>query len=156
LSEGVRSLFRFLQRTTGATDGALLARSYEEARQPAEVCRAYAISGAPLEGPLAPFARSVAGAVLGMGMPRVLERPEEAAGAALELQPFERGRRSVLAAPISVGPGTQVVVELFDKQDEQGRPAEFGRADLQLAEAAADFAAELFRHALAQRQTQRV
>jgi ActR/RegA family two-component response regulator len=155
LSEGVRSLFRFLQRTTGARDGVLLARSYDESRQPAELCRAYDISGAPLEGPLAPFARSVAGAVVGMGQPEVVERPEEA-GAALELHPFEKGRRTMLAAPITLGAGIQVVVELFDKQDEQGRPASFAAADRRLAQAAADFGAELLRHALAERQTHQV
>src|SRR6267378_511007 len=41
LPEAVRSLLRFLLRSTGATDGVLLARSYDPARQPAEDCRVY-------------------------------------------------------------------------------------------------------------------
>ena len=66
------------------------------------------------------------------------------------MQPFEKGRSCLLAAPLPVGSGLQAVLELFDK------PGGFGEADRQLAGAAADFATELLRHALAERQTQRV
>src|SRR5438874_11192544 len=41
LPEAVRSLFRFLLRTTGARDGVLLAHSYDPARPPAALLRAY-------------------------------------------------------------------------------------------------------------------
>jgi ActR/RegA family two-component response regulator len=158
LPDAVRNLFRFLQRTTGARDGVLLVHSYDAQRQPAEVCRAYGVDGAALEGPLAPFARSLAGGVVGLQQPRALLQPERAAAGAAELQPFERGRASLLAAPLSVAPGLQAVLELFDKERPGGEldPAGFTDADGRLAAAAADLGAELLRHALAERQTQRV
>src|SRR5262249_4556912 len=78
-----------------------------------------------------------------------------AAEGTIELQPFEYGKRSVLAAPISVTPGVQVVLELFDRQV-GGRPAEFTAAEKQLVRAASDFGGELVRQARAERQTQRL
>jgi hypothetical protein len=145
LPRAVGSLFRFLQRTTGARDGVLLVRSYDPQRDPAEVCRAYDSGGAAVEAELVPFARSVAGAVLSLQRPHVLHAVE-ATGSA-ELQPFERGRSCLLAVPVSVAPGVQAVLELFDK------PGGFTEDDQRLAEAVADFGAELLRHALAERQT---
>jgi hypothetical protein len=68
-----------------------------------------------------------------------------------ELQPFEQGRRSLLAAPMNVGAGVQAVLELFDK-DGDG----FTEADRRLATAAAEFGAEMLRQALAERQTHQV
>jgi ActR/RegA family two-component response regulator len=151
LPAAVGTLFRFLLSTTGARDGVLLVRSYDAERQPPEVCRAYDASGRLLDVPLVPFARSVAGGASSLPRPSVMERPDQAAAAgSVELQPFERGRRSLLAAPLSVAPGLQVVLELFDKQ-----PA-FTEADRQLAAAAADFGTEMLRQALAERQTHRV
>lgn len=73
----------------------------------------------------------------------------------LELQPFERGRQTLLAAPLNVAPGLHVVLELFDKKGAQGVEP-FGEADRRLAAAAADFGAEMLRQAVAERQTQRV
>src|SRR5262249_37303943 len=134
----------------GAGDGVLLVRSYDAQREPAEVCRAYDNAGNAVEAELVPFARSVAGAVLTSQQPHVLNRPAEEAGAAtVELQPFERGRSSLLAVPVSVAPGVQVVLELFDKPG-----SGFTEDDRRLAAAVADFGAELLRHALAERQTQ--
>ncbi|HVS39773.1 MAG TPA: response regulator [Gemmataceae bacterium] len=174
LPAAVQSLFRFLMRTTGAAAGALLVRGYDPGREPAEVCRVYGADGRPIEGPLAPFARSVAGGAIGLGEPNVMVQPDRAAATgAVELHPFEKGRRSLLAAPLAVAPGLQVVLELFDKQapssplspvsGERGRgegdaldPAGFTDADRRLAAAAADFGAEMLRQALAERQTQRV
>jgi ActR/RegA family two-component response regulator len=151
LPAAVGNLFRFLLRTTGARDGALLVRSYDAGRQPAEVYRAYDLAGQALEVPLAPFARSVAGSAVSLEEPSVMEDLERAErGGNLELQPFERGRRSVLAAPLSVAPGVQAVLELFDK------PGGFSEADRQLVRSAADFGTEMLRQALAERQTQRV
>src|SRR4051794_35970089 len=66
LPEAVRHLFRFLLSTTGGRDGVLLARSYDPARDPAEVYKVYDAAGQPVEGPLAPFARSVAGSVVSL------------------------------------------------------------------------------------------
>ncbi len=187
LPEAVHQLFRFLARTTGARDGALLVRGYDAGRDPAEVCRVYGADGRPVEGPLAPFARSVAGGAVGLGEPSVMTEPDRAAATGgVELHPFERGRRSLLAAPLNVGPGLQVVLELFDKEispspptplprgergatnpplpsGERGRgegdelaAAGFTEADRRLASAAADFGAEMIRQALAERQTHRV
>ncbi|HEY7154784.1 MAG TPA: response regulator [Gemmataceae bacterium] len=153
LPAAVCNLFRFLLRTTGARDGVLLVRSYDAGRQPAEICRAYDTSGQLLDGPLTPFARSIAGSAASMQKPCLMERLDQSAGAGnLELQPFERGRRSLLAAPLSVASGLQAVLELFDKQGGGG----FAEADRQLAAAAADFGAEMLRQALAERQTHRV
>ena len=56
----------------------------------------------------------------------------------------------VLAAPMAVSAGVQVVLELFDKA------GEFTEDDRRLVAAAADFGAEMLRQALAERQTQRV
>jgi ActR/RegA family two-component response regulator len=149
LPDAVGSLFRFLLRTTGARDGVLLVRSYEPTRQPAEVWRAYDAAGKPLDVALAPFARSLAGSVISLQEPSGMGRPEEAAAkGAVELQPFERGRQSVLAAPVSVAPGVQAVFELFDKAG-----GGFTPEDHRLVAAASDFAAEMLRQALAQRQT---
>jgi two-component system nitrogen regulation response regulator NtrX len=151
LPAAVSSLFRFLLRTTGARDGVLLVRSYDAERQPAEICRAYDANGQLLDVPLVPFARSLAGSAASMQQPSLMERLDQAAGAGnLELQPFERGRRSLLAAPLSVAPGLQAVLELFDK------PNAFSEADRQIAAAAADFGTEMLRQALAERQTHRV
>jgi ActR/RegA family two-component response regulator len=151
LPAAVGSLFRFLLRTTGADDGVLFVRSYDPARQPAEVCRAYDAAGQRLPDPPVPFARSVAGSVAGLQEPCATEDPERTAGP-VELQPFERGRRSLLAAPLNVAPGLQVVLELFDKQTARG----FSDEDRRLVAAAADFGADMLRQALAERQTHRV
>jgi ActR/RegA family two-component response regulator len=155
LPAAVQSLFRFLARTTGAHDGALIVRGYDADRDPPEVCRVYDMEGAPIEGPLAPFARSVAGGAVGLQEPSAMNQPDRAAATgSVELHPFEKGRRSLLAAPLSVAPGLQVVLELFDKEtaDEAG----FTDADRRLAAAAADFGAEMLRQALAEQQTGRV
>jgi len=152
LPEAIRNLFRFLQRTTGAGDGVLLARCYDPQREPAETCRAYDADGRPLSGPLVPFARSLAGSVVTLQEPCAMEDLDRQAAGALELQPFERGRRAVLAAALSVAPGTQVVLELFDKQD----GGAFTVEDRRLISAAAEFGTEMLRQALAERQTRQV
>ena len=154
LPAAVHSLFRFLARTTGASDGALIVRGYDAARDPAEVCRVYDMEGAAIEGPLAPFARSVAGGAVSLQEPSVMTQPDRAAATgAVELHPFEKGRRSLLAAPLNVAPGLQVVLELFDKK---GDASSFTDADRGLVAAAGDFGAEMLRQALAEQQTQRV
>jgi two-component system nitrogen regulation response regulator NtrX len=177
LPAAISNLFRFLVRTTRACDGILLLRGYDPDRDPAEVIRVYDREGevlfggeedAPSEprtqrsepgtqrsgvsGSLVPFSRSLAGSVLSLQEPCLMNDLSDTGGN-FALQPFERGRRSLLAAPLGVGPGLQAVVELFDKQ---GEGAEFTREDRQLVAAAADFGAEMLRQALAERQTQRV
>jgi ActR/RegA family two-component response regulator len=157
LPAAVRSLFRFLLRGTGAQDGVLLARSYDPARQPPELFRAYDTAGQQREDPLVPFARSLAGTVVSLQEVSAMDEPDQAARAGgLELHPFERGRRSLLAAPLSITPGLQVVVELFDKQGPAGQSIAFTEQDRQLVRAAADFGAELILQALAERQSQQV
>jgi hypothetical protein len=69
---------------------------------------------------------------------------------AVELQPFEKGRSSILAAPIPVAAGTHVVVELFDK------PGGFTPDDRRLVAGSGEFAGEILRQSLAERQTQRL
>jgi two-component system, NtrC family, nitrogen regulation response regulator NtrX len=155
LPTAVHNLFRFLARTTGARDGALIVRSYDPDRDPAEACRVYDMEGASMDGPLAPFARSVAGGAISLQEPCAMTQPDRAAATGtVELHPFEKGRRSLLAAPLNVAPGLQVVLELFDKEPSDA--AGFTDADRRLAAAAADFGAEMLRQALAERQTQRV
>ena len=100
LTAAVQNLFRFLLRTTGAKDGVLVVRGYDTNRQPPEVYRAYDLTGQLLNGTLAPFARSLAGSVVTMQEPCVLQNPQTSA--TMELQPFEQKRRSVLAAPLNV------------------------------------------------------
>jgi ActR/RegA family two-component response regulator len=152
LPEAVRNLLRFLLRTTGASAGVLLVRSYDSDREPAETCRVYDAGGNPLTEELVPFARSVAGTVVSLQEPYAINRLDQAAtSGSVELQPFERGRQSLLAAPMAVAPGTQVVLELFDKQ---GGP--FTVEDQRLVAAAADFGTEMLRQALAERQMHQV
>jgi hypothetical protein len=80
---------------------------------------------------------------------------QAAASGTVELQPFEQGRRSLLAAPLDVAPGVQVVLELLDKQGPAGGDG-FTEEDHRLVRAAAAFGAEMLRQALAQRQTHQV
>src|SRR5262249_10898676 len=135
--------------------GVLLVRHYDAARQPPETCRAYAADGRALEVDLAPFARSLAGTVASLQEPYATDRLDQAAASgSVELQPFERGRTSLLAAPLGAAPGVQVVREVFDKQSPP-EPA-LTAADRALAAAAADFGAEMLRQALGEQQTHRV
>ncbi len=157
LPAAVSNLFCFLLRTTGARDGVLLVHSYDAQRQPAEIFQAYDTNGQRLNVPLVPFARSLAGSAASLQKPSLMERLDEAAHAGnLELQPFERGRRSILAAPLNIAPGLQAVLELFDKQTsgDNHAPSEAGftDSDRRLAAAAGDFGTELLRQALAERQ----
>jgi two-component system, NtrC family, nitrogen regulation response regulator NtrX len=145
--EAIAGLFRFLLRSTGAADGVLVVRSYDADRTPAELCRVYSASGEQRAAPAVPFSRSVAGAVFGQGGAKVLNRPAEAAG--IEWQDFERGRQSLLVAPLPAGAGLQVVLELFD------RPDGFTEQDRQLVGDAAAFGGEVLRQALSERQTTR-
>jgi DNA-binding response OmpR family regulator len=157
LPAAVRSLFEFLLTATGAHDGVFLVHSFDSSRQPPETYRAYDAHGQELPGPLVPFARSLAGSVLSLQQAYAMEGIDRAAGEdVLELQPFERGRRNVLAAPLDVAPGVQVVLELFDKHDQRDELAPFDDNDRRLVRSSVTFAAELIRQALAERQTQRV
>jgi len=158
LPDAIGGLFRFLLQTVGARDGVLLVRHYDPERQPAEVCRVYDAAGKALDLPLVPFARSVAATALSLQEPCAMNRLDQAAAeGTVELQPFEKGRRSLLAAPVNVAPGVQVVLELLDKLGPSG-PAEdgFTSEDHRLVRASAGLGAEMLRQALAQRQMHQV
>jgi ActR/RegA family two-component response regulator len=153
LPVAIRSLMTFLLEATNASQGVLLVHSYDASREPAEVCRAYDHRGQVIDGPLVPFARSLAGTVVSLQEPQVMtDLPRVSREGTIELQPFELTHRTLLAAPISVSPGLQVVVELFDKADETG----FTPGDRHLLRVAATFGGDLLRQALAEQQTRRV
>jgi CheY-like chemotaxis protein len=154
LPDAVCSLVRFLLRMTGARDGVLLVRSYDAGRHPPEQCRVYDATGAAMAVDLVPFARSLAGTAVSLQEPCILSRPDESAVPPVELQPFERGRESLLAAPMTVAPGVQAILELFDKQGPEG--TSFTEPDRRLVAAAIHFGVDLLRQALAERQTHQV
>lgn len=152
LPEAVRGLLRFLLRLTRARDGVLLARCYDSARQPPETTRVYDATGRPLPGELVPFARSVAGTAVSLQQPCTMNDLGQLTNGTVDLQPFERGRRSLLAMPLAVAPGVLVVLELFDRDG----PVGFTTDDERLVESASELGVELLRQALAERQTHRV
>src|SRR5262245_12029514 len=145
LPEAIRSLFRFLLRTTHARDGVLIVH---HAAEGGSRLLAYSADGTPLAAPTVPFARSLAACVVSLQEPCAMSRQELAAPGPCDLQSFERDRTSLLAAAMSVAPGVQVVLELFDKPSAEG----FGEGDRKLVAAATEFGAELLRNALAERQ----
>jgi hypothetical protein len=151
LPEAIRGLMQFLLQATGAAKGVLLVRSYDPARQPEEILRAYDDAGRLLNLELAPFARSLAGTAVSMQEACVVPRLEEAGP--LDLQPFEAGHRSVLAAPMEVAPGLHAVLELLDKTTPG---AAFNAEDKRLAQSAANLGADLLRQALGHRRTQQM
>ncbi len=147
LPDAVHALFRFLLRSTGAADGVLIVRHLQP--DGGETTVAYGADGRPLPAPAVPFSRSLAASVVSLQEPAVMNDFDPASAGAVELMPFETDRRSILAAPLRVGPGTHVVLELFDKPG-------FTDDDRRLVAAAADIGAELLRQALAERQTHRL
>lgn len=159
LPEAIRGLFRFLLRATHARDGVLLARCYDPQKQPAENCQVYDASGNALTVDLVPFARSVAGTAISMQEPCAMNRLGELADSGtVELQPFERGRTSLLAMPLAIAPGVQVVIELFDKEGAGDAPsaAGFNAEDHRLMQVASDLGSDLLRQAVAERRTHRL
>ena len=148
LPDAVRHLFRFLIRTTGSADGVLFGR--HTAADGKEWFVAYGPDGRQLPAPAVPFNRSLAATVLSMNEACAMSAADLGSLGAIELQPFEKGRSSILAAPIPVAAGTHVVVELFDK------PNGFTPEDRKLVAGSGEFAGEILRQALAERQTQRL
>lgn len=147
LPAAVHVLFRFLLRSTGASDGALIVRHL--AADGTDTTSAYGPDGTPLPAPSVPFRRSLAASVVSLQDPAVMNDFGPETAGMVDLMPFEKDRRSVLAAPLRVGGGTHVVLELFDK------PA-FTDDDRRLVAAASDIAVELLRQVLAERQTHRM
>jgi len=147
LPETIQRLLQFLLRTTHAGDGVLLARY-----QPAEgeqQFRAYGSDGNQLDPLTVPFEQSLAASVASMQDAVMLNLGELSTAAAIDLLPFERGRRHLLAIAIPVTAGALVVLELFDRAD--GQP--FDDSDKRLLAAASELGSELLRQALSERQT---
>ena len=146
--EAVKHLFRFLVRLTGAADGAMVARHIPEDGQ--ERFLAFAPDGKALPTLAIPFGRSLAATVLSMGDVCQLMGEDLATLGPVDLQPFEAGHQALLAAPVVVADGTHVVIELFDK------PGGFTPEDRLNLAGTSEFCTEILRHALAERQTQRL
>jgi ActR/RegA family two-component response regulator len=147
LPDAIRSFVRFLMQVTHAKDGLLLVRHYDGTRQPAELCRVYDADGKAMQVETAPFARSIAGSAASLGQPSMMNDLQATASGAVELQSFEKAHRNVLAVPMSVAAGTNVVIELFDKS------GGFNAEDQHAARSAANLGIELMRQALGQRQS---
>src|SRR5438874_4420331 len=148
----IRNLLQFLVQITKAHTGVLLARSYDARRQPAEIVRVYNSVGDPITDDLVPFARSLAGTVVSRQEACTMSLNDLPASSSVELQPFERNRRSLLAVPMIVTPGVHVVWELFDKIGSSG----FTDEDQHLVTAAADLGTEMLRQVMGERQMHRV
>lgn len=147
LPDAIHALLRFLLRSTGAADGVLIVRHMHT--DGTDTTIAYGPDGKSLPAPEVPFNRSLAASVISLQEPAVMNDFDPTTAGAVELMSFEKDRRSILAAPLRVGPGTHVVLELFDK-------AVFTDDDRRLVDAAADIGTELLRQALAERQTHRL
>jgi two-component system nitrogen regulation response regulator NtrX len=111
----------------------------------------YNDAGRRLDVELVPFAQSLAGTAVSLEEVCVVQHLEQASP--LDLQPFEKGRQSLLAAPMTVAPGLHAVIELFDKETPG---ASFSAEDKRLAQSAANLGADLLRQALGQRQAQQM
>ena len=144
LPVAVHTLFRFLLTATGAKSGALVVR-YLPAGAP-ETAAAYGPDGTALSVGSVPFSRTLGASVVSRQEPCIMNQLVGAEGDSIEWLPFEEGRSTILAAPLRVGPGLHVILELFDKP-------EFVDADKKLVAATADVGAELLRRALTERQT---
>lgn len=148
LPDAVKSLLRFLIRASSAADGVLLVRHL--AASGVETTAAYGLNGEMLETPAIPFANSLAASVVSHQEPMVVNGGDVGASGGVVLLPFESSRHSILAAPLPVGSGTSVVLELFDKA------SGFTDEDRRLVAAAAEVGGDLLRQALAERQTHRL
>jgi two-component system, NtrC family, nitrogen regulation response regulator NtrX len=149
LPAAVKSLLRFLLQATRASDGVLLV--HHETAAGTQNSGAYDSNGELLPAVTVPFNRSLAAAVVSSQEPVVLNDLGSGSVGTLELMSFETGRKSVLAAPLTVSGGTVVVLELFDK------PAPgFGPDDRRLVAAAAEIGGDLLRQAIAERHTHRL
>ena len=146
LPVAVHTLFRFLLTATGAKSGALVVRHLPQGAP--ETAAAYGPDGNTLSVGTVPFSRTLGASVVSRQEPCIMNRigaPDDS----IEWLPFEQGRSTILAAPLRVGPGLHVILELFDKP-------EFVDADKKLVAATADVGAELLRRALTERQTHRL
>jgi DNA-binding NarL/FixJ family response regulator len=153
LPEAVRTIVEFLIHQTSARDGVLLLRNIQADGAPQDG-RVYDRAGRALDVVPIAFNRSIAAGAVSLGRPAAMANLRtDAIG--VELQPFERDRRSILAVPVSAGPQTQVVVELFDKLDARGAidASGFSSSDEHSAAQAIPLAAGLLGQAVAEKQT---
>jgi DNA-binding response OmpR family regulator len=149
LPDAVKSLLRFAARSVGATDGALILRTV--AADGSESLTAYGKGGISLPTMGVAFSRSLTASVLSRQTAALITEADLGTSGMLELFPFEANRRQILAAPLPVGAGTAVVLELFDKPE----PG-FTDDDRRLVGAAAEVGGDLIRQAIAERQSQRL
>jgi len=145
LPTAVHTLFRFLLEATGAASGALVVWHLPVGAP--ESATAFGPDGNALSVGEVPFGRTLGAGVVSRQEPCIMNRIDGDGG--IVRLPFEEGRTTILAAPLQVGPGLHVILELFDK------PA-FAEADKRLVAATADMGAELLRRGLAERQTHRL
>ncbi|CAN5385560.1 hypothetical protein BH11PLA2_BH11PLA2_08100 [soil metagenome] len=144
MPEAIRSLFRFVIRGTGAADGVLVVHRVQDG---IETLLAFDANGTAIPLPAVSFGKTIAASVMSFQEPCVLT--DFAADSAMTLLPFEKNRKSLLAVPLRVRSGSQVVLELFDK-------LLFTDTDKKLAALAGEIGVELLRQALAERQTHRM
>jgi ActR/RegA family two-component response regulator len=142
LPAAIHKLLGLALTVTGAKDAALIVRH-------GEIVLAFGSDGKAITLPAVTFSQTLAASVISQQEPCVLNNFSAAAAGPVSLYPFEQNRTSILAAPISFGPGSQAVLEVFDK------PA-FTDADRQLLARVAEIGSDLLRQALAERQTQRL
>ncbi len=150
ITSAVRTLFSFLQETTGAREAILLVRTYDAERIPPETFRAYDQHGNLLDVMLEPFASSLSGGAASMQEICIWQPDAARLPDGILLQPFERNRQNILAAPLAVATGVSAVIELFDK------PGGFTAADKRVVRAGMGVGTELLRQSFAERQSQRM
>ena len=149
LPHAVKSLLRFTGRAVAAADGALVIRQIAPDGRDATI--AYGPAGQLLPIDHVPFSRSLAASVASGQEPVILNEFDGGLAGVVELFPFEQSRKSMLAAPLPVGGGAVVVLELFDK------PAPgFTEDDKRLVAAAAEVGGDLLRQAVSERQSHRL
>lgn len=149
LPHAVKSLLRFTGRAVAATDGALVLR--HAAPDGRETTVAYGRDGRTLPAEHVLFSRSLAASVASRQEPVILNDFDGGLAGVVELFPFEQSRKSMLAAPLPVGGGSVVVLELFDKP-----VPGFTDDDKRLVAAAAEVGGDLIRQAVAERQSHRL
>jgi hypothetical protein len=110
----------------------------------------YGADGQSLPGTGVNFSRSLASSVASFQEPIAVNDFDPSSFGNVELLPVEQGRKSVLAAPLPVGGGAVVILELFDK------PGGFTDEDRRLVASAAEIGADLLRQAVSERQTHRL
>lgn len=152
-AEAISQVVTFFKDLTNAKDGVLFVRQFDASQNPPEICQVFGGAGQLVSEPAAPFAHSLAGAVVSMDEARILRRlgePDEV----FEWQPFEKGRKTLLAAPLKIGSAMQAVIELFDKQDASGTivASGFTESDRCLVRDSATLASALLRQTFSQRQ----